>query len=236
MKIAIMQPYIFPYVGYFQLIAAADIFVCLDDVNFISRGWINRNRILVNNAEYLFSIPLKHASQNQIICNTFVADNLNWRERLLKTISQAYRRAPYFFEALPVIEQVLNTPCESISELAYLSIKCCSDYLGIATILRPSSVPYKNSSLKAQTRIIDICTNEGASSYINAPGGTALYDPHIFKNAGLDLYFLTPSIFEYQQFEKNFVPGLSIIDVMMFTPPAIFQSSLDHVAKLPTSP
>lgn len=105
MKIAVMQPYLFPYIGYFQLLNAVDMFVVFDDVNFIKKGWINRNNILVNRQKYLFTVPLKDASQNKLIKEVQIADD-GWQEKFLKTVAQSYKKAEFFDEAFALIEKL----------------------------------------------------------------------------------------------------------------------------------
>src|SRR5690554_5438915 len=128
MRIAVMQPYLFPYIGYFQLIQAVDKFVFYDDVNFIKKGWINRNRILINNKDLSFSVPLNKVSQNKTINETFL--NLDtfeeWKEKFIKTIGQNYKKAPYFDGVSEVINNILNTKCNTISDLAIESVNTIS--------------------------------------------------------------------------------------------------------------
>ena len=107
MKLAIMQPYIFPYIGYFQLINAVDKFVIRDDVNFIMRGWINRNRILVNDSDSLFSIPVEKASQNTLTSDCVLAD-LRVTGKLLKSIEHYYKKATTFKYCIEVLFSVLT--------------------------------------------------------------------------------------------------------------------------------
>ena len=110
MKLAIMQPYFFPYLGYFQMFNAVDKFVLLDDVNFIMRGYINRNSILVNQKAHLFSIPLEKPSQNKLINETKLNFQEKDKENFLKTITLAYKKAPYYNDFYPVLEDIINNP------------------------------------------------------------------------------------------------------------------------------
>lgn len=215
-KLAVMQPYLFPYIGYFQLINAVDKFVIYDDVNFINKGWINRNRILVNGKAYLFTVPLKDASQNKLIRDIEVADDGNWRSKFLKTIEMSYKKAPYYDSIFPIISKIILSASKSISELIKQSIIEINQYLSIGTIIQDSSTIYDNRHLKAEDRIIDICRKEGADQYINPSGGTDLYSKERFKEEGIELLFLKPKPVNYKQFDNDFVPWLSIIDVLMF--------------------
>ena len=218
MKIAIMQPYLFPYIAYFQLLNAVDKFIVYDDVTFIKQGWINRNSILVNSKSFLFSIPLKNQSSFQKINATAINDELypTWKNKLIKTIDSNYKRAPHFKSVFPLLQEALNLKSENISNLATLSLKLVAAYIGINTIFVESSVKYLNSELNGQNRIIDICKRESASNYINLSGGMKLYSTEEFSKAGIKLNFLKTKNIEYKQYQEPFVPNLSIIDVLMF--------------------
>lgn len=219
MKIAIMQPYIFPYIGYFQLINAVDKFIIYDDVNFINKGWINRNRILVNGKDCLFTIPLKEASQNKLINSIEVNWDSAWKSKFLKTIEQSYKKAPYYQQVLPLIEGLLNTEKSIFSEIIFENLTQVCQYLEIKTEIVPSSSIYHNTHLKAQERIIDICVQEKTDTYINPIGGLELYDKAAFQAIGKELFFIKSKAIRYTQFKNEFVPWLSIIDILMFNSP-----------------
>jgi hypothetical protein len=216
MKIGIMQPYIFPYIGYFQLINAVDKFVIYDDVNFINKGWINRNRTLNNGKESLFSIPLKEASQNKLINEIEVNWDSAWKNKFLKTLEQCYKKAPFYQEILPIIEQTLNVDNEPISKVIENNLRLICHYLDIKTEIISSSAIYQNTNLKAQERILDICLQENATQYINPIGGLELYDKDFFENENIALNFIKSKSIEYPQFKNEFVPWLSMIDVLIF--------------------
>lgn len=227
MKLAIMQPYIFPYIGYFQLIKAVDKFVIYDDVNFINRGWINRNRILVNGKDSLFTIPLKEASQNKLINEIEVNWDDAWKSKWLKTLEQSYKKAPYFQQVRPIIEQTLEQEKTIFSEIIVENLKLINAYLGITTEIISSSSIYQNTELKAQTRIVDICLKEKANHYINPIGGLELYQKEVFEEQGMQLNFIKSKPVQYPQLKNDFVPWLSIIDVLMFNSVEQIQTFLD---------
>jgi WbqC-like protein family len=214
--VAIMQPYFLPYIGYFQLINAVDEFIIYDDVNYINKGWINRNNILVGNKANLFTIPLKDASQNKLINEIEISQDGKWQGKLLKTIEQAYKKAPNFEMAFPIIQGILNNPEKNLSKYIYNSLVKVCKYLEINTIIIESSSVFQNKELKAQERIIDICKQKKAEKYINPIGGTELYDKKEFTNKNIDLSFLKTKPISYHQFGKDFVPYLSILDMIMF--------------------
>lgn len=214
-KTAIMQPYFFPYIGYWQLINAVDEFLVYDDVNFIKNGWINRNNILVNGGGHMFTLPLDGASPflkiNQVNSTRKAKD----KEKLLKTLEMSYKKAPYYDEIAPIVHDTLYLESDLISEKNWYSINRLAEYMGINTKLRLSSTLDKDSS-KGQEKVISICKMLNTDIYVNAIGGTSLYDKETFANNGIELYFLSTNKIEYKQFKNDFVPNLSIIDVLMF--------------------
>ena len=218
MKLGIMQPYLFPYLGYFQLIAAVDKFVLYDDVAFIKQGWINRNQILLNGQPYLFSVPLRGASSNRSIRDTEISagEYPRWKDRFLKTIDLAYSRAPHFEATKQLVSSVLEPASSSAADVARRSIGVVCEALGLATRIEVSSTIYNNSHLRAQERVLDICGREGASLYINPPGGRELYSHEAFGARHLELRFLRSRLPAYPQFSHEFVPALSVLDVLMF--------------------
>jgi hypothetical protein len=215
MRLVVMQPYLFPYLGYYQLMAAADKFVCYDDVAFINRGWINRNRMLVNGQEYLFTVPLKKASQNKLIYEIELDGFVAWRTKFLRTVEQSYRKAVFFDSTYDLLERIVAEPHTHIGTLIWNSLAEINAYLGLATQLSRSNGAYGNETLKAQERIVDICAQHQADTYINAIGGLTLYNKTDFAANNIDLHFLKPVLKPYKQFSAEFVPGLSMIDVLM---------------------
>ena len=218
MKAAIMQPYLFPYIGYFQLINAVDTFVFFDDVNFIKKGFINRNNLLINRERTPFTISCKKISQNKFINQTEINFDLKEAAKLLHTIKLNYSKAPYFKEVYPLLEDFFSSNNKKfISEMAADSIMLVAKYLNINTTFKYSSISHHDSiSLKGEDRIISICVKEKVNQYFNPIGGVDLYNKSKFKAYNIDLNFLKPNAISYKQFNNDFVPWLSIIDVLMF--------------------
>ena len=218
MKVAVMQPYLFPYIGYYQLVNAVDYFVFADDVNYIKRGFINRNKILLNNQEQFFTVPCHKPSQNRLINEIKIADDMKgYPENIILTIRQAYKKAPFFTDVFPIIESIFHSGIDSIATLAACSVESISKYLEIEVDFKFSSV--SSSHTKGQersTRLINITKESGSDHYINPIGGNVLYDKVHFKNNGITLEFLSPQNIVYKQLNDDFVPNLSIIDVIMF--------------------
>jgi hypothetical protein len=219
MTLAIMQPYLFPYIGYYQLLDAVDRFVIYDDVTYIKQGWINRNNTLSNGQALLFTLPLIDASSNRLIRDIQVHDRLfePWKGKFLRTLAQSYSKAPYVGKVVSLVEHVLEKAVgHSISEVALDSLLVVQQYLGLKTEMVPTSSHYGNTELSGQQRVLDICRREGATAYINPIGGQQLYDKDIFRAHGLELSFIQARKVPYKQFKNEFVPWLSILDVLMF--------------------
>lgn len=217
MKLGIMQPYFFPYIGYWQLINAVDRYVIYDDVNFIKGGWINRNQILLNGGAKMINLKMSGSSPNKLINEVQVSQDALYTQKTLRCIESCYKKAPYFYEAFAVIEDILTWQEEkSIAKHLEYSIRKICAYLSIHTELVVSSTINKDNSLKGQDKVISICKILGADQYYNAIGGQKLYCYQDFAQQGIKLRFLKSLEVTYPQFGGEFVPNLSIIDVMMF--------------------
>jgi len=217
MRLAIMQPYLFPYLGYFQLIGSSDHFLFLDDANFIKQGWINRNYILVNKKPTLFTVPLLKASSNSPINQTRINMDLypRWKKGFMKTLKQAYCKAKNFENIYPLIESILQLENDHISSLASDSVVEVSSYLNLRSRFTWTSKKHSNLSVNGVDRVIAICKAEGADKYINLPGGKDLYKKSDFLENDLQLEFIEVIQKKYQQKSDHFVPNLSIIDILM---------------------
>ncbi len=213
-KIAIMQPYLFPYIGYWQLVNAVDFFVLLDDVNYINKGFINRNYLLLKNQKFKFTLELKGVSQNKIIKNINIGCN---SEKIRKTIFHAYKKSPNFNKVYNLVNETLKYSDNSnLADTLFNSIEQIINYLGIRTKLLRSSNIEINENLRGQEKIIRICKSLNCSYYFNNFSGSKLYDPFTFSKYGIKLEFLKAKVMRYKQFNNDFIPNLSIIDVLMF--------------------
>lgn len=222
MKIAIMQPYFLPYIAYFQLINAVDLFVICDDVNYIKNGWINRNRILLANQDYKFTLPIEKLSQNKLINELTIYNGELSKKKLLNSFEYAYKKAPQFKDIYPLLEDIILNKENNLSKYITYSLKKISTFLNLDTKIILSSSIDKNNNLKKQNKVLEICHILHATDYINAIGGIPLYSREIFKQNKINLLFLRSKNIEYSQFKSPFISWLSIIDVLMF-------NSLNHV-------
>lgn len=216
MKLGIMQPYFFPYIGYWQLINAVDKYVIYDDVNFIKNGWICRNRILMNGEPFFLSLHTFGASPNILINEVKLSSNKIIRIKMLKTLQACYGKAPFFNDAYPVIEKIITNEEDYLSRFLTYSIKEVCNYIGIDTKIVVSSDLTKNNKLRGQEKVLAICNILSADEYINAIGGKDLYSKENFIDNKVKLSFVNTLDIQYQQFKNIYVPNLSIIDIMMF--------------------
>lgn len=229
MKLAIMQPYLFPYIGYFQLMHAVDRFVIYDNVQYKKDGWINRNRIIVNRQDKIFTVPVRKEALSKNINERLIAID-RWpkeRRKLLLQLDQNYSKAPFFNEVFPLVKHCFELETESLFDLIDSALRTVCGYLGITTELLVSSKLDVDHALTGQKRVIAICRALKADRYINAPGGRELYDTDVFEAAGIHLQFIESKQIQYQQFKGEFVPWLSIIDVMMFNSTTKIREYLD---------
>lgn len=226
MKLAIMQPYFFPYLGYWQLLDAVDRFVVFDDVNYINRGWINRNRILVNGQPTYLTVPLQQASQNRRICDITIQAGTAWREKMLRTIETTYRKSPYFHDVFTAISGIIRYESDDLADFLLNQLRTLAGLLAIKVDWIDSSRLYDNTDLSGQERILDICRREAASVYVNPEGGQALYQPGSFRERGIDLKFIVMRPLPYPQRAGAFVPYLSILDALMELGPSGIRNHL----------
>jgi WbqC-like protein family len=217
MKTAIMQPYFFPYIGYFQLIASVDLFVVYDNIKYTKRGWINRNRVLLNGKDVMLSLPLKGGSDNLDVREKTLATDFR-SDHLLNQLCGTYRNAPHFKQTFPLIERILRQKERNLFNFLHTSITLVCQHLEIATKIKISSDISIDHDAKKQNKVLAICRALGTDTYVNAIGGIDLYSQTDFLAAGINLQFARSKPFVYPQFGGEFVPCLSIIDVMMFNP------------------
>ena len=220
-----MQPYFFPYIGYFQLISSVDLFVLYDNIKYTKNGWINRNRMLQNGKDVIFSLALKKDSDSLNVCQRELSIDFN-REKLLNQIKGAYFRAPYFAQTFPLVEKIIEFDETNLFLFLHNSITKTCEHLNIKTeIVISSGIPIDHS-LKNQEKVLHFCEAIGTKTYINAIGGVELYSSKNFLERGINLKFIQTKPFHYKQFDNEFVSWLSIIDVMMFNPPETIQKQL----------
>ena len=215
--ICIMQPYIFPYIGYFQLFEVCDIFVSYDDVQYMKGGWINRNRILYHGSSKYITFPVNKAPLNTTIDHYFFRENIGKeKKKMLSTLQQVYSKAPFFQSVYSCLEDIVKVNENNIARFAENSFKRILDYFDMSVEIRRASELNFDKSLKGQDRVIAIVKELGGDRYVNPIGGQNLYSSAEFIANNIDLQFLNCRTEPYRQFSNEFVPNLSIIDVLMF--------------------
>lgn len=227
MKLGIMQPYFFPYIGYWQLINAVDKYVVYDDVTYIKGGWISRNNILLNNSKHMLTLPLVSPSSFKKINEIDITKEIKMKEKVIKTIKTAYLKAPYYKDIIPFIERLFDSNT-NIATLNYNAILEINNYLEITTEVLLSSAIEKDNSLKGQDKVLHINKVLGADIYINAIGGKKLYSKDKFEEKNIKLFFLQTGDIKYKQYNDEFISDLSIIDVLMFNDKKKIQDFLNN--------
>lgn len=217
MRMAIMQPYFFPYIGYFQLMNAVDEFVIYNNIKYTKKGWINRNRILVNGKNAYITLPLKKDSDYLDVRDRYLAEIWSFkRNKMLNKIIESYRKSPNFDFVCPMIEKCIMFKEYNLFKFVLNSLNLTKEYLGIRTsFLIASTIPIDHE-LKAEKKVVEICKARKVNMYLNPFGGIKLYTKDNFTDEGIDIRFLKTNDIIYKQFNNDFVPSLSIIDVMMF--------------------
>lgn len=219
--VAMMQPYWFPYLGYFQLIAAADTFVLGDNLQYVHPSWVNRNRVLSAGQPLLFTLPLQKDRSELAINQRQLGDRADEAvEKLLRTLAMTYSKAPYRDDVLALLQPLLRYSERNLALYLEHSLRQVCAYLQIETPMHvASSLPVdERQVLNKQDRVIKLARHLQAERYLNAIGGTTLYDEDYFTRHGIELRFHRMDELCYTQFKDPFVANLSIIDVMMFNP------------------
>jgi len=216
MKVGVMQPYFLPYIGYWQLLKFVDRFVIYDNIQYVKRGWINRNRYLKDGSDTLFSIPLKKDSDYLDINKRVISDSFS-SKKLINKFDIAYKSAPYYLDVLPLLIDIINISHKNLFRYIYESVILMCSFLDIdsSKIIISSDIEIDHS-LRSEEKVLAICKAQNASTYINPIGGVEMYHENNFNNVGMQLQFLRAKDLVYNQYIDKFVPSLSIIDVMMF--------------------
>lgn len=215
MILAAMQPYVFPYLGYFQLIREADAFYWLDGVAFIRRGWSNRNVLVGRNGPVRFVYPVLSGARDQSYAEVRLSLPDYHIRKFLEMVSHHYQKAPFFDEVFPVIQTAVSIETDSFCELAMHSTRTLCRYMGIETPLTPTASWPESRDFRGEARILALCRRGAAHCFLNAEGGRDLYDPCVFASEGIELRFLCHSPAAYPQPGDRFVPRASTIDALM---------------------
>lgn len=227
MTLGIMQPYFLPYIGYFQLIAAVDEFIVYDNIKYTKKGWINRNRLLSNGEAATFSLPLRKDSDALDIVDRRLSESFD-RKKLLNQFIGAYNKSPYFKETIALINGILQYDSDNLFCFLKNSITAVCQHLEIQTRIQNSSSLPVDKNLKSQDKILALCEAAQAATYINPIGGVELYSRDEFKSREIKLKFIQSELHPYPQNNHDFIPWLSIVDVLMFNSPKDVSTMLKY--------
>lgn len=230
MNYAIMQPYFFPYIGYYSLVANTDYFIFFDTPQYIKKGWINRNRILSCKNEPIYvNVPVQKAERATAIKDICINNNENWKEKIYGQLTAYKAKAPYYNRVLELVENVVNTKTQSISVMAQESIKQTVEYLGYEKKYDIFSYMDMDITVSAPDEwALEITKALGGEQYTNPIGGKEFFDARKYDEAGIELFFINQELIEYNQFGGDFEPGLSMLDVMMFCSPSEIREMMKH--------
>jgi hypothetical protein len=220
MKLGIMQPYFFPYLGYFSLMKGTDRFVILDSVQYIKRGWIARNRVLHPDAGWLYiRVPLITHGHHTRISEIQIDNSQNWKKRILSQLLHYRKIAPYYHAVAGLLHELFDKNFDSIVSLNRESLSAVCQYLGIErelSVFSQMNLPIETPEASDEWAL-NICKSLGnVTEYRNPPGGQSFFDKSKYERAGIDLKFQKVCLKPYEQKRSSFEAGLSIIDVMMF--------------------
>lgn len=226
-----MQPYFFPYIGYFSLIKHTDRFILFDPVQFIRHGWIERNRILKPNEGWQYiQVPLEKHNRDTLIQDIKINNSTDWGNKILAQLQHYKKKSPYYFATIKVLNEIFAQEYEDIVSFNSYSLKKVCEYIGIETeidIFSKMNLEIEPANAPDEWAL-NICKAiDGANEYWNPIGGASFFDREKYSTNGIDLHFQEMEITEYNQKAATFEAGLSIIDVMMFNSPEDINSMLD---------
>lgn len=227
MKVALMQPYFFPYIGYFQLIHSVDEFVIFDQAQHIRRSWITRNRILNAHKETVYiNVPVCKAPRETKIKDIIINNELNWQEKIIQQLNY-YKDAPNYSHVLEFVKECLRKEYTKLSQLNTCLLRKTCKLLNIETNITvlSESFPSIDEADDADEWGIIVSKALNATTYINAIGGKEFYNTQKYNEEGLEIKFVNPMLEPYKQFNHEFISGLSIIDVLMF-------NNIDHIIEM----
>lgn len=232
MNLAIMQPYFFPYIGYFQLMNHVDEWIIFDDIQFIDKGWVNRNRILHPNIEKAWqyvTVPLSKRGQFSHINEIEISPNHQWIDNIIGKLT-TYKKAPHYNETLDFIYECLSGKDEKLSIMLEKTLSKTAKHIGIHTpIFSQSSQSWDLPEISHPGQwALEISKIKKAKKYINLYGGSKIFNQDEFDKEKITLQFLKPVLNPYPQYRKTFTEGLSIIDVMMWNDKKIIQQMLKN--------
>lgn len=226
----IMQPYFFPYLGYFGLIKHTDRFILFDTPQFMRHGWVDRNRVLKAGEGWLYLRPaLVKAALGTAIKDVRIDNTQPWRQKIVAQLDGYRKVAPHFRRVRALVEEAIAPDFENIAALDRATLQAVCDYLGInrkIEILSDLALALP-AEAEPDEWALNICLALGINEYRNPPGGLAFFDASKYERAGVELLFQRPLLPEYDQRRTPFEPGLSIIDAMMFNQPEVVSDMLD---------
>lgn len=232
MILGAMQPYFFPYLGYFDLINRTDRWIVFDTPQYMREGWVNRNRILHSSEGWQYIIvPLKRHSRDSAINQVEAVEFPDWRRKIINQFTHYRGRAPYYRETIALLGDCFAGQEGNLSRLNVHCLGKVCRYLGVPWAPEIFSEMHLSLGpvLEASDWALRIAEAAGASVYLNPPGGAELYDAERFRQHGIELYLQENFDFRYDCGGYTYIPKLSVLDVLMWVSPATIKAHLDQV-------
>ena len=232
MTIGIMQPYFFPYIGYYALIKHSNHFVFFDTPQFIRHGWIDRNRILkpTDSWQYI-KVPIVKHPRNTCINEISIQNEILWKNRIIRQVEHYKKKAIYYKNTIDLIKEVFNFEGNSIVDLNIKTVTTVMQYLNISfsfSVFSKLNLDISETNSPDEWAL-NISTKLNVTTYLNPVGGLSFFDKSKYQKAGINLKFLKTVLLPYDQKRTNFEPSLSIIDVLMFNSPESIRNMLEAV-------
>jgi hypothetical protein len=231
MRLAIMQPYFFPYLGYFELLDNVDCWLVFDNAQYVRRGWINRNRIMHPREGWKYlTVPVSRAPQKTEIRHMRLVEGLDWKQHVLKEVAHYKASAPNYRALVEIISDIDCADGGSLSQLNLDLVTKVCEVLGIEVQIALASAlqQAEPKDLSAQQRILHYCKILNAETYLNLPGGRDLYEARAFETQGIKLRFLKERKYKLNHQPESVPANLSVIDAMMWADAGDIRACLDH--------
>lgn len=210
----ISQPTYLPWIGYLRLVAAADVFVFLDDVQFARRSWQSRNRILGPQGEVLLTVPVRKQPRETVIAEIMTDDRQRWWEAHLSAIRDAYWRRPAFDEGYAFLDEAFHRPAQNLADFNIALIEALAGRLELGTAFERASVLGCGGT--RSEHLLAICRAVGASDYLSTSGSADyMAEDGVFEAAGFPVRFESHTPVPYPQGVEPFMPYMSFVDALM---------------------
>jgi hypothetical protein len=218
-SVAIMQPFFFPYLGYFSLMKHTDNWIVFDDIRYSNQAWGNRNRILKHPEGWAWiNVPVKDHKRETFYSNILIQNEINWKRKIINQFEYYKIHAPFYKDVLKIIQEVFSEDFSHLVDLNIHAMKKVCEYLKIDfKYTKFSEMNLGINSVQHPGQwALEICKAIKSTNYVNPCEGHPIYDKKEYDDAGISLQFIINRVSPYDQKRAEFEARLSIIDVMMW--------------------